>query len=218
MRKPSVLILLMFFFLNWAACSRNSNDAGETKNCQRILFHIADFDSIILSSDRKIHFEFDLTNCTDTTFALFFLGVIEEGDGDTSFYMTNNISAGSAAFLTDKQGKHQKLEIIYAANYAPETFPKDSLVKWHIAQSLALRPKQSKRVKTTVELKSGFLAPGVYRLRFLYFAGDNVVNTIGDDVMENFLRTNQAHVFKGYVWSDTVTLIVEKDMTSLVPK
>jgi hypothetical protein len=203
---------------------------SETGN---ISYTIEDKEVRIKKDSSYFEITVELSNSSDKNFILYGFKRISDTTLSDSLLCVERPGAGNAIFITDNDGNRMPEEFTYEIHgddYLQSPMTEDSLNSVfkkirseYMGGKEVLKSGERKRIKLKVNLKShpsiDHLTLGEYLVYFIYYAGDDLTKTIEESpakvslVDESVIKADQkkhkAIVFKGWVRSNQLKLIVE---------
>lgn len=199
----------------------------------QIRYSIVDKEIRIKKDSPYFEITVELDNLSDRSFIMYAFKRISDTALSDSLLCIERPGAGNAIFISDNEGKRMPEEFIiemHGDDYLKNPETEDSLYNIfkkirseYVGEKEVLRSGEKKNVKLKIDLKShpsiDQLASGEYFVYFIYYAGDDLTkpveespakaSLVDEDLIKQDQKKYKASVFKGWVRSNQVKLIVE---------
>jgi len=202
------LIFSLITIINLSCSSAHPSDSVELKLSDNVNFD---------KGKNVVTLSFSISNSIPRNLLLYsFHNYVDQAVFEEEFYCKNRITANLALFIYNEKSEQQfaGAYIPDSLNYKPMPHEKlqNSLVlikeKFRKSQQILLTNQTAEFVKQ-VDIKDFELEPGTYYARLLYYQGDNIVNMVTPEQIEEDQIKSHADVFKGCLWSNKVKLVIE---------
>lgn len=171
---------------------------------------------LIQKSNPELIFSVKIHNTTNKGFLMYSFGSMEEAFAEDSVYADDNNTAGNAIFIFDKQGNQIIPEISIGGEYHYNPVTLDTLQKVYervreksISNMVYLKPNSVVEINLEYMLTYYQLDKGEYEMYLMYYSGKNLANNVELAKLRGDEEKYDAEVFKGWVKSNVVKLLVK---------